>query len=67
MGLYVEVMCDERKEWPEGSHRLNHRCYSDRNDNPQGHTVAEARKAARKQQWLVRGSYTVCPGCVETV
>jgi hypothetical protein len=65
MGLYVEVMCDRRLPWPNGErgHIIN-RCYSDRNDNPQGHTVAQARKAAKKQGWLIEsGGYCVCPNC----
>ncbi len=65
MGLYVEVMCDLRLPWPDGwrGHLVNH-CYSDRNNNPQGRTPAEARKTARKQGWLVEASgYCVCPNC----
>lgn len=66
MGLYVEVMCDERKEWPAGTKgKLLHRCYSNNNDNPQGPSIPAARAAAKREGWLVKGTRTVCPGCRE--
>lgn len=66
MGLYVEVTCDVRKGWPkvplyEG--QIIHRCLSHRSDNPQGGTVADARKAAKKQGWYVEAYYAICPEC----
>ena len=64
MGLYVEVMCDERKEWPAGTvGKLLHRCHSHNNDNPQGPSVASAREAAKLAGWLIKGRRSVCPGC----
>lgn len=65
MGLYVEIMCDVMKEWQEGSGHIHMRCVSHRGDNPQGHTVAEARKQAKRQGWLVVKGYDVCPNCKE--
>jgi hypothetical protein len=70
MGLYVEVMCDVRKEWPktaEYAGKLRARCESYNSDNPQGHTVAEAKKAAKAAGWKVRGGVTVCPGCLRVL
>lgn len=68
MGLYVEVMCDERKEWPRDGrfYSLSLRCHSDNADNPQGPTVAIAREEARKAKWIIRGRYACCPGCQMT-
>lgn len=66
MGLYVEVMCDRQKAWPdkpEYAARSDFRCESDKGDNPQGRSVGEARVAARKAGWLVARNHTVCPGC----
>jgi hypothetical protein len=66
MGLYVEVMCDERKDWPdtpEYAGKINHRCWSNANNNPQGRTAKGARDAAREGGWLIKGNYACCPGC----
>lgn len=66
MGLYVELMCDERKEWPNlpaFAGKLLHRCYSHNNDNPQGPNVAAAKAAGKAEGWIVRGKYCCCPGC----
>jgi hypothetical protein len=64
MGLYVEVMCDERKEWPaDGECRLYHRCLSHNNENPQGPTVAIARQEAKRTGWVIRREYACCPRC----
>lgn len=68
MGLYVEVMCDRRLEtgyWQQNPPYGYVRCFSqDNNNNPQGPTIAAARKAARKDGWLVESSgYCVCPYC----
>jgi hypothetical protein len=67
MGLYVEVMCDERKEWPAGynSRSVLHRCHSHNNDNPQGPSIAAARSEAKAAGWLIKGRRSVCPGCLE--
>lgn len=68
MGLYVEVMCDEMKEWPKTppyASKINNRCWSHENANPQGRTVRQARKEAKKQGWTVSGNYACCPACKE--
>jgi hypothetical protein len=60
MGLYVEVMCDERKP---GNGPYNN-CWSDRNDNPQGRNASGARAEAREQGWKIGpGNRAVCPAC----
>lgn len=69
MGLYVEVMCDERKGWPKTPYYAGQiviRCWSQRNDSAQGTSVARARKEARKQGWTIKGRYACCPGCAKT-
>lgn len=66
MGLYVEVMCDVRLDtgyWQDRPPYNYVTCHSAANNNPQGTTVASARKAAKKAGWLVQGSRTVCPYC----
>ena len=66
MGLYVEVMCDVRLDtgyWQDTPPYGYVACHSATNDNPQGGSIAEARKAARKGGWLVQGGKTVCPYC----
>ena len=65
MGFYVEVMCDELKDWPANSGHLYNRCTTHRGDNPQGATVGEARKEAKRQGWIVKGDYACCPDCRE--
>lgn len=60
MGLYVELMCDEHKGWPETpafAGKIDLRCHSDAGDNPQGPTVAAARAAGKAAGWIVRGNY----------
>lgn len=66
MGLYVEVMCDVRDETPLSVGSIHHRCESHENDNPQGHSIGEARRAARKAKWIVIGNFTCCPNCAVT-
>lgn len=66
MGLYVEIMCDERKDWPktpEYAGKIINRCWSNRNDNAQGYSVASARKDARENGWILKGRYACCPAC----
>ena len=66
MGLYVEMMCDVRKAWPRTDAyrgKLENRCISDRSDNPQGHTIAEARREAKQQGWKLNGDWACCPNC----
>lgn len=67
MGLFVEVMCDERKDWPNDGrfYSLYNRCWTNRNDNPNGRTVQEARKEARRQKWIIKGKYACCPACAD--
>ncbi|RWK39292.1 hypothetical protein [Mesorhizobium sp.] len=70
MGLYVEIMCDERKNWPgtpEYAGKIEHRCWSNRNDSAQGYSVAQARKEAKKQGWKIIGRYACCPGCLKNL
>lgn len=67
MGLYVEVMCDLKLSGSKPGNILVHKCISDRGDNPQGYSVASARKDARAQGWKVGpGNKAVCPGCLGT-
>lgn len=67
MGLYVEMMCDARKQGHKPGNILVHLCISDRNDNPQGCTAGEARAEARRQGWKVGpGNAAICPGCLGT-
>lgn len=65
MALYVEVMCDVRSaEGQDPRDPFAHFCWSDRNDNPQGGNVADAKAEARRQGWhLGRGRRAVCPNC----
>lgn len=64
MGLYVEVMCDEQREGADPRNPLEHFCWSDRNDNPQGVSRQTARAEARRQGWkLGRGNQALCPNC----
>jgi hypothetical protein len=66
MGLYVEVMCDVRDETPLPGNALDHRCASHRSDNPQGHSIREARQSARKEGWKLKGGWACCPDCLDT-
>lgn len=64
MGLYVEVMCDIRREGQNPKDILRPICWSDENASPQGPTIAEARKDARNQKWIIGpGARAICPGC----
>lgn len=64
MGLFVELMCDLRLEGRAPGNCLIARCWSDRNDNPQGGTPGQARAEGRRQGWKVGpGNKAVCPGC----
>lgn len=65
MGLYVEIMCDVMKEWPTGTNHLYNRCFSNSGNNAQGHSIKEAVQEARRQGWLIRGLYAVCPNCLK--
>ena len=65
MSLYVEIMCDELKEWPENSGHLYNRCTTHRGDNPQGGSIAEAKKEAKLQGWKISGNYACCPDCLK--
>lgn len=64
MALWVEVLCDENKQWPE-THKdhFDLRCYSDNNNNPSGYSVKTARDEARRQRWKLQGNYAICPNC----
>jgi hypothetical protein len=58
MGLYVEVMCDERDCMRvDDCGRLI--CWSHSNDNPQGCSVRAARAEAKAQGW----KRDICPAC----
>lgn len=63
MAFYVEVMCDVRTEGclPKG---LDHICYSNAGDNPQGVDKTTATREARRHGWVVRGRWACCPGCL---
>lgn len=63
MSIYVEVMCDVRKAWPDGSGKLYNRCFTDRSDNPQGYDIASAKREARALGWKVKGNWSCCPAC----
>ena len=64
MGLCVEVMCDVKSYKANPSNRLDFLCWSHANNNPQGPSIAIARKEARKQGWKLKGHRAaVCPGC----
>ncbi len=67
MGYFVEVMCDVRKSWPKHAKyasKLVPRCLTDRNENPQGRTLNEAKTAARKEGWMVGlNGAAICPKC----
>lgn len=65
MSIYVEIMCDELREWPENSGYIYNRCVTNRGDNPQGSTVSDAKKEAKKQGWKVIGNYACCPACLK--
>lgn len=65
MGLYVEVMCDARSEGRDPNNILRAICHSNEGENPQGYSVADARKEARRLRWKVGpGRRAVCPGCL---
>ncbi|MBS7545072.1 hypothetical protein [Ancylobacter oerskovii] len=63
MAFYVEVMCNERKQWPDGTQHMRLRCFSDENANPQGIDLRSASAEARRTGWAVFGRYACCPGC----
>lgn len=64
MSIYVEVMCDVRKLWPPNSGHLYNRCVTDRGDNPQGSSIAEAKEEAKCLGWKVKGNHACCPDCL---
>lgn len=67
MSFYVEVMCNERKPWPNTpayAGKIVNRCLSDRGDNPQGRDLKSAAYAAREEGWIIRRPrYACCPPC----
>ena len=64
MGLYVEVMCDVRREGSDPKDMLSAFCWSDNNNNPQGPTVKDAKAEAKARGWLVGPRRkAVCPNC----
>ncbi|MBN9434042.1 MAG: hypothetical protein J0I45_16545 [Bosea sp.] len=65
MRLYVEVMCDLRLDGSDPKAPLHFSCITNAGDNPQGRTVSEARKAARKAGWRIGPKHkAICPGCL---
>jgi len=65
VGLYVEVMCDRRKDGM-ASNGLSHLCWSNRNDNPQGPNIKAAKSEARSQGWKLGVRHkAICPGCLQ--
>ncbi len=64
MSIYVEIMCNVRHSGRDPEHVLVAFCWTDRNDNAQGVSVADARREARRQGWKVGpGNYAECPNC----
>lgn len=64
MSTYVEVHCDVKKEGRDPASPLHSFCWSDRNDNPQGWSIADAKAEARIQGWkLTKGNRAACPNC----
>lgn len=63
MSLYIEVFCDARLQGTDPHDVLLHRCWSDRNESPQGRSVAAARSDAKATGWRRVGGRDICPGC----
>ncbi len=64
MGYYVEVHCDVRRAGRDPKHQLSAFCWTDRNDNPQGWSIAAARAAAKRAGWKInRNGDAACPNC----
>lgn len=63
MSLYVEIMCDVLAEGTRPGSALDHLCWTNGGNNPQGWSVGTARKEAKSQGWKRIGEKDICPGC----